>query len=133
MTIAERIAELREYAREDGDRCNENSIADFLAFPPEIAEMEGPYLFMEEGGNLRALWRNASLRFGIDFYGEGKARLVVLGLYLVNHKSWSEMTYFNLAGIPPELNQENLLAFVKEHRFEPVREAETVSEEPAIV
>lgn len=119
MTITERIAELREYAREDGERCNESSIADFLAFPSRIAGMEGPYLFMDSG-NMRALFRNAKQRFGIDFYGEGKARLVV---FFSDHKKKSEVHWFSLAGVPAELTEESFLAFVKEHLFEATEEA----------
>jgi hypothetical protein len=119
MTVTERIAELREYAREDGERCNESSIADVLAFPSRIAGMEGPYLFMEEGGNMRMLWRNAKQRFGIDFYGQGKAKLIAfsaLGKAIVSH--------FYLAGMPAEINEEGFLAFVKDNVYEESKEAQ---------
>jgi hypothetical protein len=122
MTISERIAELREYARQDGDRCNESSIADVLAFPPAIAGMDGPYLFLEESGDLRALFRNARWRFGIDFYGRGEARLIVFFLDQNsgqgNPRKRSEISRFNLAGMPPELTEESFLAFVSEHLSE---------------
>jgi hypothetical protein len=82
MTINQRIAELREYAREDGEECNESSIKDFLAFPSSFVGMEGPYLFLDNG-NLRALWKSAELKFAIEFLGEGKARFVNLPVPIV--------------------------------------------------
>ena len=112
MTINERIAELREYARQDGEKCNESSIADLLAFPSSIAGMDGPYIFMEENGNVRALWRNAKRRFGIDFYGQGEARLIV---FFFEEKKRSEMSRFILTGMPTEITEESLLTFVSEH------------------
>lgn len=121
MTISERLAELREYARQDGDRCNESSIADVLAFPSAIAGMDGPYLFMEESGDLRTLWRSARFRFGIDFYGRGKARLTILPIYLGDK---SEACHFSLDEMPAELTEESFLAFVREHLYVPVEETE---------
>jgi hypothetical protein len=76
MTINERIAELREYAREDGEACNEGSIKDFLAFPSCFTGMEGPYLFLLDNGDLRALWKSADRKFAIEFLGEGRARFI---------------------------------------------------------
>ena len=131
MTIAERIAELQEYARLDGERCNENSIADFLAFPVEITGMEGPYLLgLMEGGNIRALWRNDRWRFGIDFYGEKRARLVVF--FLRGRKKHSETLYFDLEGLPNELTPESFLAFVKDHVYEEANESQPETSQHAI-
>jgi hypothetical protein len=127
MTIKERIAELREYARQDGDRCNESSIADVLAFPAQIAGMDGPYLFMDESGNMRVLWRNAKRRFGIYFYGRGKARLVVL-----NRRNNSEVSYFCLAGIPAEVSEESFLAFVKDNVYQEPEETQPEPDQHAI-
>jgi hypothetical protein len=129
MTITERLTELREYAREDGETCNESSIADFLAFPPQIAGMEGPYLFMDESGNMRALWRNAQRRFGIDFYGQGKARLISRFL---DEERRPEMSYFTLVGMPAELNEESFLGFVKEHVYEPLEEIPVEPDQQAV-
>jgi hypothetical protein len=120
MTINERIAELREYARQDGERCNESSIADVLAFPSSIAGMDGPYLFMDSG-NMRSLWRGTNQRFGIDFYGEGKARLIVFFSGGGSEASYS--SYFNLTGLPADLDPEHFLAFVKEHPCETAEKA----------
>src|ERR1700756_5316319 len=108
MTITERIAELREYARQDGERCSESSIADLLAFPSRIAGMDGPYVFMDSG-NLPALFRNDKQRFGLDFYGEGKARLIV---FFSDRQRKSETSYFYLTGLSTELNEESFLTFV---------------------
>jgi hypothetical protein len=108
-SITKRIAELKEYAHLDGERCNESSIADCLAFPEEIAGMDGPYLF-EDGGNMRTLWRGDQQRFGINFYGEGKARLIIL---FPNLRKKSETFYFDLTGLPSRLTPESFLAFVK--------------------
>jgi hypothetical protein len=115
ITITERLAELQEYARIDGERCNEGSIADFLAFPPEIPGMAGPFLLMEEGGNIRALWWKDTMRFGIDFYGEGRARLVVL---FQSRRKKSETHYFDLTGLPNSLTPESFLAFVRNNEYE---------------
>jgi hypothetical protein len=127
MTINERIAELREYARQDGERCNESSIADVLAFP-RIIGMDGPYLFMDSG-NMRSLWRGTNQRFGIDFYGEGKARLVV---FFSDLKREPEISRFYLAGLPAELSGESFLAFVKDNVYEEPEEAQPEPEQHAI-
>jgi hypothetical protein len=116
MTITDRIAELQEYARLDGERINESSIADCLAFP-FIAGMSGPFLLMEEGGNMRTIWRNDTMTFGIDFYGEGRARLVVFFLNR-NRKKKSETLHFDLTGLPSELTPESFLTFVRENEYE---------------
>jgi hypothetical protein len=118
MTTTERIVELQEYARQDGERCNEDSIADFLAFPQEIAGMDGPFLFLEDDGNLRAVWRNSNKRFGIEFLGEGKGRLVYkLGTFYGGGD-------FTLAGVPARLSPKSLLAFAKNNGY---RESEEVA------
>ena len=133
MTIADRIAELREYARADGERCNDNSIADFLAFPVGITGMAGPYFLTEEGGNIRALWINDRLRLGVDFYGEGRARLVAIFLYPGRKKkAESETIYFDLAGLPNELTPESFLAFVKDHVYEEANESQPETNQHAI-
>jgi hypothetical protein len=117
MTVTQRVAELQEYARLDGERCNEGSISDCLAFPSEITGMSGPFLLMEEGGNMRAIWRSDSYTFGIDFYGEERARLVVFFLNS-SRKKKSETRYFDLAGLPSSLTPESFLDFTKEHVYE---------------
>jgi hypothetical protein len=128
MTITERIAELREYARQDGERCNESSIADLLAFPSRIAGMDGPYVFMDSG-NLRALFRNDKRRFGLDFYGEGKARLIV---FFSDRQRKSETSYFYLTGLSTELNEESFLTFVKDHVYEESEESQPEANQYAI-
>src|ERR1700759_111628 len=110
MTTIERIAELQEYARIDGERWNEDSIADFLAFPQEIAGMEGPFIYLEDNGNLRAVWQNLRKRFGIEFLGE-KRGLVLIGPGSSHQRS--EVKYFNFADIPNRLTPTSFLAFVK--------------------
>lgn len=115
MTISERIAELRAYARQDGEECNEGSIRDFLAFPFYIAGMEGPYLFLLDNGDLRALWKSARSKFAVEFLGGGKARLVALPM---GASERGMIIVFRIIEFPDNPSEEEFLTCVKEHEAE---------------
>jgi hypothetical protein len=112
MTITERIAELQEYARQDGDRWNESSIADFLVFPQHIETMEGPFIYLDSG-NIRSIWRNATRRFSVEFLGEERAKLLVPSA----NQRFKDLS-FNLTGIPNRLTPKSFLAFARKNAYE---------------
>ena len=66
---------------------------------------------------MRTIWRNDKYTFGIDFYGEGRARLVVFFLNR-NRKKKSETLYFDLTDLPSGLTPESFLTFVRENEYE---------------
>jgi len=115
MTISERIAELREYARQDREECNEGSISDFLAFPVTLLGMEGPYLFLLDNGDLRALWKSVKYRLAVEFLGEGRARLVA---WPTKPAEKATSLLFRVTGFPERLTGEEFLSYVKEHEAE---------------
>lgn len=72
-----RIAQLREYALEDGFDLNEASQNDFRRFVESIPDMRRASLILDENGNLRANWRDDSIgQAGIEFFGDGTTEFV---------------------------------------------------------
>ena len=82
--IQKRIGELRELAKMDSLPVKEDSVTDFLyylKFNSFATKFEGPYIFLTDDGNIRAMWKtfeNSSIRreIRLEFHGLGKATLM---------------------------------------------------------
>ena len=69
---------LRIEAAFDCVRCSDASFTDFQAFMHQMRPMVRPSLFLNDNGNLRALWRNDQReQVGFEFLGEGNIQFVI--------------------------------------------------------
>ena len=79
LDLTRRIQSLMIEAELDGVPFSLASLADFLNFITEMQPRSRPALFLNDNGNLRALWRNdACGQIGIQFLGGGEIQCVIL-------------------------------------------------------
>jgi hypothetical protein len=67
--LSERIAELREIAKDEGIAFSEKSLSSFMAFM-DITKALPPGLFLHDDGNLNAIWVTGRQRTTIKFNGD---------------------------------------------------------------
>jgi hypothetical protein len=67
--LSERIAELREIARDEGNDFNEQSLLAFMVFM-RLTGASQPALFLRYDGNFDAVWVYKSQRAKIKFDGD---------------------------------------------------------------
>lgn len=76
--LSDRIQLLRAEADNDHIAFSEASLTDFQAFMQETGPHVRPYLFLNDNGNLRALWKNSRReQIGLQFLGEGNIQFVI--------------------------------------------------------
>jgi hypothetical protein len=77
--IAQRLQFLMVEAEIDQVPFSQNSYADFQAFMKEVRPGPRPRLFLNDNGNLRALWRHAqNEQIGLQFLGGGDIQFVII-------------------------------------------------------
>jgi hypothetical protein len=76
--LFERVQFLRVQAVIDRVPFSDSSLADFQDFMREISPRRRPSLFLNDNGNLRALWKNDRReQVGLQFLGEGDIQFVI--------------------------------------------------------
>jgi hypothetical protein len=73
--IASRLDDLKEFASDEGEILNANSITDFLKVMNDNPSFRAPYIFSNDAGNISITWKNERSRLSLVFYGEKKAEL----------------------------------------------------------
>jgi hypothetical protein len=80
IEISKRLQFLKIEAEIDRIPFSEASFADFQAFMRETGIRSRPSLFLNDNGNLRALWKNDRReQIGLQFLGEGNIQFVIFG------------------------------------------------------
>ena len=78
IAISKRIQFLKVEAVIDYVPFSEASLTDFQAFTRETGARARPSLFLNDNGNLRALWKNdRHEQIGLQFLGEGNIQFVI--------------------------------------------------------
>jgi len=78
IEISNRLQFLKIEAEIDRVPFSEASLADFQAFIRETGFRARPSLFLNDNGNLRALWKNDRReQIGLQFLGEGNIQFVI--------------------------------------------------------
>lgn len=78
LELSKRIQTLKIEAELDGVNFSLASYADFLSFLAETQPRSRPSLFLNDNGNLRALWRNnVREQVGLQFLGGGHIQFVI--------------------------------------------------------
>jgi hypothetical protein len=78
--ISKRLRFLRIEAETDRNPFSDASLIDFQAFMRETGTRSRPSLFLNDNGNLRALWKNDRReQIGLQFLGEGNIQFVIFG------------------------------------------------------
>lgn len=78
MELSRRVQFLRVQAEIDRVPFSDASFADFQAFMREIGPRVRPALFLNDNGNLRALWKNDRReQIGLQFLGESNIQFVI--------------------------------------------------------
>jgi hypothetical protein len=76
--IEQRLSELKAIAIEEGVAPSETSERDLRRFMESHAITRGPYLFLLENGNFRALWKNdRDEQVGLQFLGSSEVQYVI--------------------------------------------------------
>jgi len=76
--LAQRIQTLKVEAVLDQVPFSVASYSDFIAFMAEAQPKARPSLFLNDNGNLRAVWRNPSReQVGLQFLGSGNVQFVI--------------------------------------------------------
>ena len=76
--IAKRLQFLRIEAELDQISFSDASLADFQAFMRDLRPHSRPYLFLNDNGNLRALWKNdRQEQVALQFLGGGAIQFVI--------------------------------------------------------
>ncbi len=78
LDVSKRVQSLKIEAELDGVPFSAASYADFLSFLKDTQPRSRPALFLNDNGNLRALWRNnAREQVGLQFLGGGSVQFVI--------------------------------------------------------
>ncbi len=78
LDLSKRVQSLKIEAELDGVPFSAASYVDFLSFLKETRPRSRPSLFLNDNGNLRALWRNnAREQVGLQFLGGGNVQFVI--------------------------------------------------------
>lgn len=78
LDLSKRVQALKIEAELDEVPFSVASYADFLSFITETQPQSRPSLFLNDNGNLRALWRNdAREQIGLQFLGGGNIQFVI--------------------------------------------------------
>ena len=78
IEISKRLQFLRIEAEIDRVPFSDASLNDFQAFMRKIGARSRPSLFLNDNGNLRALWKNDQReQIGLQFLGEGNIQFVI--------------------------------------------------------
>ena len=78
IEISKRLQFLKIEAEIDGVPFSDASLTDFQAFMRETRPRSRPSLFLNDNGNLRALWKNDRReQIGLQFLGEGNIQFVI--------------------------------------------------------
>lgn len=79
--IAKRIQFLKVEAEIEGVPFSEASLVDFEKFLRNISPHARPYLFLNDNGDLRALWKNDQReQIALQFLGDGNIQFVIFKL-----------------------------------------------------
>jgi hypothetical protein len=78
MELSKRIQFLKVESEIDRVPFSDASLADFQAFLRDIGPRARPSLFLNDNGNLRALWKNDQReQIGLQFLGDGNIQFVI--------------------------------------------------------
>lgn len=78
LDVSKRVQALKIEAQLDGVPFSLASHEDFFSFLKETQPRSRPALFLNDNGNLRALWRNnAREQVGLQFLGGGNVQFVI--------------------------------------------------------
>jgi hypothetical protein len=78
MELSKRVQFLKVEAEIDRVPFSESSLADFRSFIRDIGLGARPSLFLNDNGNLRALWKNDRReQIGLQFLGDGNIQFVI--------------------------------------------------------
>lgn len=78
IELTKRLQFLRVEAEVDQITFSESSLTDFNAFMLELGPRFRPSLFLNDNGNLRALWKNDDgEQVGLQFVGDGMIQFVI--------------------------------------------------------
>jgi hypothetical protein len=78
LELSKRVQFLRIEAEVDSVPFSDASFFDLQAFMHETRPRVRPYLFLNDNGNLRALWKSdAREQIGLQFLGEGNIQFVI--------------------------------------------------------
>ncbi len=78
VEIAKRLQFLRIEAEHDRISFSEASLADFQIFMRQLRPGSRPYLFLNDNGNLRAVWKNEHReQVALQFLGSGAIQFVI--------------------------------------------------------
>jgi hypothetical protein len=75
--IAARVRLLRIESYSEGFPFSEASLTDFLAFQRENSPRKRPAIFVNDHGNIRAVWRTGEEQIGLQFLGNREVQFVV--------------------------------------------------------